>query len=173
MMERNALSSSKCTEDNEQDHLTDHESGIYSDSELSSPQRSQKESHKRHHAESIVRSAYPYSALNLHEPQHQSNYRSNTRDFCLVCGKLPTQTNASSFVDVENCNLQTDNGEKESTTLSQKLSEVIKISESQRHQLIPSKDVCNKCFRQLNYISFMENQVNTYFTLNLIVTWWI
>jgi hypothetical protein len=75
MMERNALSSSKCTEDNEQDHLTDQESGIYSDSELSSPQRSQKESHKRHHAESTVRSAYPYSALNLHEPQHQSNYR--------------------------------------------------------------------------------------------------
>lgn len=162
MMERNSVLSSKCGEDNELDHLTDHESGVYSGSGLSSPTRSQKEpvSHKRDHTGSTVSS--PFSPQNHREPQSPVNYRSNTRDFCLVCGKLPTQSNASSFYDVDDCNITSVDSEKELTSLSKKLSEVIKISDSQRNQLIPSKEVCNKCFRQLNYINFMENQV-TYF----------
>ena len=62
-MKRNLVSPSKHTEDNEPDHLTDNESGIYSVSGLSglsSSQRSQKDpvSHKRHHFESTVRLIY-------------------------------------------------------------------------------------------------------------------
>ena len=85
--------------------------------------------------------------------------RSLHRLFCLVCGKVPKQPNATPFYEVETATLPTANAEKNFTSLSKKLREVIKISDAQRNQLVPSKDVCKKCFRSLVDMEFMENQV--------------
>ena len=83
------------------------------------------------------------------------------RSFCLVCGKVPKQPNASPFYDVETATLPTGNSEKSFDSLSKKLREVIKIPDSHRNKLVPSKEVCKKCFRQLVDIDFMENQVRS------------
>lgn len=79
--------------------------------------------------------------------------------FCLVCGKIPKQPNASPFYDVDTSTLPTGNSEKAFTSLSKKLRDVIKVPDTQRNQLVPSKEVCKKCFRQLVDIDFMENQI--------------
>ena len=89
-----------------------------------------------------------------------SNFcRSLQRAFCLVCGKVPKQPNATPFYEVETATLPTANAENNFTSLAKKLREVIKISDSQRNQLVPSKEVCKKCFRSLVDMEFMENQV--------------
>ena len=88
------------------------------------------------------------------------------RSFCLVCGKVPKQPNASPFYDVETATLPTGNSEKSFDSLSKKLREVIKIPDSHRNKLVPSKEVCKKCFRQLVDIDFMENQVSSIMILS-------
>ena len=92
--------------------------------------------------------------------------RSLHRLFCLVCGKVPKQPNASPFYDVETATLPTGNSEKSFDSLSKKLREVIKIPDSHRNKLVPSKEVCKKCFRQLVDIDFMENQVSSIMILS-------
>ena len=92
------------------------------------------------------------------------------RSFCLVCGKVPKQPNASPFYDVETATLPTGNSEKSFDSLSKKLREVIKIPDSHRNKLVPSKEVCKKCFRQLVDIDFMENQVSSIMSLSNAVS---
>ena len=67
---------------------------------------------------------------------------------------------------METATLPTGNSEKSFDSLSKKLREVIKIPDSHRNKLVPSKEVCKKCFRQLVDIDFMENQVSSIMSLS-------
>ena len=71
---------------------------------------------------------------------------------------------------METATLPTGNSEKSFDSLSKKLREVIKIPDSHRNKLVPSKEVCKKCFRQLVDIDFMENQVSSIMSLSNAVS---
>ena len=87
-------------------------------------------------------------------------FRCLQRAFCLICGRVPKQPTLSAFYDVDTAALPVGNSENEFMSVSKRLRDILQITETQRNQLVPSKELCKKCFRQLVDIDFMDNQVS-------------
>ena len=50
-------------------------------------------------------------------------------------------------------------GKEMGMTISKRLRDVLQVSESQRNALVPSKEICKKCFKQIMDIIYLQNQV--------------
>jgi len=90
-----------------------------------------------------------------------------TRSFCLICGRVPKQPTLSHFYDVDSAPIpmpghepdSADGGQCAFTSISKRLRDILQVSETQRNSLVPSKEICKKCFKQVVDIDFMQNQI--------------
>ena len=90
-------------------------------------------------------------------------FRSPRQAFCMICGRVPYhQPIPLGLHDIESTTLPRGSSEDGSISVSQRLGEIILVTESQRNQLVPSKQICKKCLGQLAEINSMENQVAEY-----------
>ena len=81
----------------------------------------------------------------------------------MICGRVPYHHPISlGLQDIESTTLPRGNSEDGSISVSQRLGEIILVTESQRNQLVPSKQICKRCLGQLAEINSMENQVAEY-----------
>ena len=84
------------------------------------------------------------------------------RSFCLVCGRVPKQPTLSHYYDVNSAPIPMSRDEDPEAgfmSISKKLRDILQVSETQRNQLVPSNEICKKCFKQVVDIDFMQNQV--------------
>ena len=79
-----------------------------------------------------------------------------TRLICLSCGRLAKQVGSTAFYDINNpSTFTTTDGY---ISIAKKLKELFHL-ELPRSKIIPSDQICRKCFRALNEIHFLETQV--------------
>lgn len=89
----------------------------------------------------------------------------------MVCGRVPYhQPIPLGLQDIESATLPGGHSENGSMSVSQRLGEIIRITESQQGQLVSSKQICKKCLGQLAEINSMENQVVEYKSQNTLKT---
>ena len=90
------------------------------------------------------------------------------RQMCLVCGRMAKQQQggpasaaaAAAFYSIE-CALVASESTREAAeeeTIGQRLGDILRV-ELPKKKLVPSEEICKKCFKQLNEIDFLEKQV--------------
>lgn len=98
------------------------------------------------------------------------------RQFCLLCGRMAKQQGpggstaaANAFYSISTELLpptvltnHVDGGPEPGATVSigQRLREILRV-ELPKKKLVPSEEICKKCFRQLNEVDYLEAQVNS------------
>ena len=86
------------------------------------------------------------------------------RQFCLVCGRMAKNSTgmSSAFYGLDTFLMSTTEEEppSERTSVGGLLKNILRV-DLPKKKLIPSDDICKKCYRQLNEIRYMEQQVNT------------
>ncbi len=96
------------------------------------------------------------------------------RQFCLLCGRMPKQALAGShvsnsafysihseFVSTADSGGGDGEGSCEGSgrvTIAHKLKEILRVNLPKK-KLVPSEEICKKCFRQISEIDYLENQV--------------
>ena len=106
-------------------------------------------------------------------PQHQHHH--HFRQLCLVCGRMAKQqqlqqhlpsggsaSQAASFYNIASglvSPTHPDDPDK-ATTIGRRLGEILRV-ELPKKKLVPSEEICKKCFRQLNEIDYLEGQVSS------------
>lgn len=97
-----------------------------------------------------------------HQPHHPSP---TMRQFCLVCGRMAKQAGSSAFYSIHSTLAPSDGlGGLGSGggTIAHRLRDILRV-ELPRKKLVPSEDICKKCFRQLNEVDYLEIQVRVAF----------
>ena len=74
---------------------------------------------------------------------------------CLICGRLGKHVGSSAFYNISTALPSTDCG---NVTIGHRLRDILRL-ELPRKRLVPSDDVCRKCYRQLTEIDYLESQV--------------
>ncbi|TRY60921.1 hypothetical protein TCAL_03200 [Tigriopus californicus] len=101
----------------------------------------------------------------LSYPNNSSQYSQATntlnslhsRSICLLCGRMAKQLGSSAFYNIDTHMLNSESGGE---TIAARLKEIIRVT-LPRKKLIPSEEICKKCFRQLNEIDYLENQLKS------------